>query len=188
LKLGFVSRANFKDNYKHQILQVARHDPRSFAQVLSLSINNMWGTLKSIIGLFASESLFSVSSIPFLFFFSEKLLKEQDGKYLLVKDPSDVRPPLVRCRLRLFNLLFPSSGTYPYLQGTDRCFQQRNRTNRLFLHFIFYSSLLCGRCFITCFIDNDNDHHYVSMGLGNVMGCCAEKVKEPRSLSDQLSW
>lgn len=67
MKLGYVSRAQPKDNYNHVILQVQAYKPKEFATQITLGVNNMWGILKSLVDI---------------------CMKLDEGKYLLVKDPN----------------------------------------------------------------------------------------------------
>ncbi|KAF6839955.1 eukaryotic translation initiation factor 3 subunit D [Colletotrichum musicola] len=68
MKLGFVSRANPKSNDKHVILGVVGWKPRDFANQMNLSLSNGWGIVRTIADMC--------------------LKREQDGKYVLVKDPN----------------------------------------------------------------------------------------------------
>ncbi|RPB24795.1 translation initiation factor eIF3 [Terfezia boudieri ATCC MYA-4762] len=67
MKLGFVSRANPKDNGRHVILGVIGYKPRDFAAQMNLSLSNQWGIVRTIIDM--------CMSMP-------------EGKYVLVKDPN----------------------------------------------------------------------------------------------------
>ncbi|KAK7191828.1 hypothetical protein DPSP01_007136 [Paraphaeosphaeria sporulosa] len=67
MKLGFVSRANPKNNNDHVILGVLTNKPRDFANQMALNLNNGWGIVRTI---------------------ADMLLKMDDGKYVLVKDPN----------------------------------------------------------------------------------------------------
>ncbi|KAL1871064.1 hypothetical protein VTK73DRAFT_2260 [Phialemonium thermophilum] len=67
MKLGFVSRANPKSNDKHVILGVIGWKPRDFANQMNLSLSNGWGIVRTI---------------------ADMVLKREDGKYVLVKDPN----------------------------------------------------------------------------------------------------
>ncbi|KAF1999433.1 translation initiation factor eIF-3, subunit D [Amniculicola lignicola CBS 123094] len=72
MKLGFVSRANPKNNNDHVILGVLTNKPRDFATQMALSLNNGWGIVRTIV---------------------DMVSKMDDGKYVLVKDPNK---PLLR--------------------------------------------------------------------------------------------
>ena len=67
MKVGFVSRKSTRDPYKHEVLGTKYYQPAKFAQQINLSVRNMWGVLDNVI---------------------EVLMKQDDGKYLLLKDPS----------------------------------------------------------------------------------------------------
>lgn len=67
MKLGFVSRVHPRDHYNHVILAVVGYKPRDFAAQINLNTANMWGIVKSIVDL---------------------CMKLNEGKYVLVKDPS----------------------------------------------------------------------------------------------------
>lgn len=67
MKLGFVSRVHPRDHFNHVILAVQQYKPRDFASQINLNTSNMWGIVKSIVDL---------------------CMKLNEGKYVLVKDPS----------------------------------------------------------------------------------------------------
>ncbi|OAY53127.1 hypothetical protein MANES_04G137900v8 [Manihot esculenta] len=67
MKLGYVSRVHSKDHYNHVILAVVGYKPRDFAAQINLNTSNMWGIVRSIVDLY---------------------MKLNEGKYILVKDPS----------------------------------------------------------------------------------------------------
>ena len=67
MKIGFVSRVAPANAYEHVILETQTFKPKEIAAQTNLSINNMWGIVKMI---------------------AELLLKKEDGKYLLMKDPN----------------------------------------------------------------------------------------------------
>ncbi len=67
MKIGFVSRVNPKANDKHVILGVIGWKPRDFASQMNLSLSNGWGIVRTIV---------------------DMVQREQDGKYVLVKDPN----------------------------------------------------------------------------------------------------
>ncbi|KAK2642141.1 hypothetical protein Ddye_023904 [Dipteronia dyeriana] len=67
MKLGFVSRVHPRDHFNHVILAVLGYKPKDFAAQINLSTTNMWGIVKSIVDL---------------------CMKLNEGKYVLVKDPS----------------------------------------------------------------------------------------------------
>lgn len=67
MKLGYVSRIHPRDHFNHVILAVVGYKPKDFAAQINLNPNNMWGIVKSIVDL---------------------CMKLNEGKYVLVKDPS----------------------------------------------------------------------------------------------------
>ncbi|KAK6932577.1 Eukaryotic translation initiation factor 3 subunit D [Dillenia turbinata] len=67
MKLGYVSRVHPRDHYNHVILGVVGYKPKDFAMQINLNQANMWGIVKSIVDL---------------------CMKLNEGKYVLVKDPS----------------------------------------------------------------------------------------------------
>ncbi|KAL7275442.1 hypothetical protein RUND412_001614 [Rhizina undulata] len=67
MKIGFVSRANPKDNNRHVILGVVGYKPREFANQMNLNLNNGWGIVRTIV---------------------DMCLHMPEGKYVLVKDPN----------------------------------------------------------------------------------------------------
>lgn len=67
MKLGFVSRANPKSTAEHVILGVLGYKPREFASQMNLNLNNGWAIVRT---------------------FVDMVMKEDDGKYVLVKDPN----------------------------------------------------------------------------------------------------
>lgn len=67
MKLGYVTRAHPRDNLNHVILGTQFYKPKDFALQINLAIPNIWAILKHIVDL---------------------CFKQQDGKYLLVKDPN----------------------------------------------------------------------------------------------------
>lgn len=67
MKLGYVSRVHPRDHFNHVILAVMGYKPKDFATQINLSTANMWGIVKSIVDL---------------------CMKLNEGKYVLVKDPS----------------------------------------------------------------------------------------------------
>jgi len=67
IKLGFVSRNNFKDNTKHTILGVSSYRPEDLAMQINLSPGNGWGIVKSYIDIISAE---------------------EDGKFVILKHPN----------------------------------------------------------------------------------------------------
>lgn len=67
MKLGFVSRVNPRSPNDHVILGVLGYKPRDFAAQMNLNIANGWGIVRTIV---------------------DMVLKMDDGKYVLIKDPN----------------------------------------------------------------------------------------------------
>nr|POF12774.1 eukaryotic translation initiation factor 3 subunit d [Quercus suber] len=67
MKLGFVSRANPKSTADHVVLGVLGYKPREFASQMNLNLNNGWAIVRT---------------------FVDMVMREEDGKYVLVKDPN----------------------------------------------------------------------------------------------------
>eukprot|EP00040_Diaphanoeca_grandis_P002479 m.21853 g.21853 ORF g.21853 m.21853 type:complete len:579 (-) comp13572_c0_seq1:190-1926(-) len=67
LRLGYVSRSNMNDAQKHAILGNQLFKPKDLAQQINLNINNCWAVLRLII---------------------DQVLKLEDGRYVLLKDPN----------------------------------------------------------------------------------------------------
>ncbi|XP_017098589.2 eukaryotic translation initiation factor 3 subunit D-2 [Drosophila bipectinata] len=72
LKLGYVSRVTPRDHLRHVILGTQQFKPQEFATQINLNMDNAWGILRCLIDL---------------------VMKQPDGKYLIVKDPNK---PMVR--------------------------------------------------------------------------------------------
>ncbi|XP_030369714.1 eukaryotic translation initiation factor 3 subunit D-1 [Scaptodrosophila lebanonensis] len=72
LKLGYVSRINPRDHSRHVILGTQQFKPHEFATQINLSMDNAWGILRCIIDI---------------------VMKQKDGKYLIMKDPNK---PIIR--------------------------------------------------------------------------------------------
>lgn len=67
MRVGYVSRLSKTNGYEHTILATQVFKPKDLSQQINLSTQNMWGIVKMI---------------------SELLLKQEDGKYVLLKDPN----------------------------------------------------------------------------------------------------
>ncbi|KAJ3150538.1 hypothetical protein HK101_001954, partial [Irineochytrium annulatum] len=104
IRVGFVSRVNPKDRMRHSILGTAFFKPKDFAQQMNLSLENGWGILRTFVDL---------------------VLKMDDGKYVMVKDPN-------KAILRLYSVpldTFEDGGDEehlhfspdPLLRNTQRC-------------------------------------------------------------------
>lgn len=78
MRIGFVTRANPKDNLHHTILGLASFKPREVATQMNLNVDNCWGILSLFAKLFSGP-------------------KVGNGKYVLMRDP-------VKNSLRLFKV------------------------------------------------------------------------------------
>lgn len=67
IKLGYISRIQTRDPLKHEILKVESYTPRMFVQLLNYTVRSLWTSLK---------------------FLLEELLDLENGKYVLLRDPS----------------------------------------------------------------------------------------------------
>ncbi|KAJ8922962.1 hypothetical protein NQ315_001508 [Exocentrus adspersus] len=72
IKFGYVSRAHVRENSKHVILGTQQYKPNEFATQINLNMDNAWGILRCIIDI---------------------VMKQKDGKYLIMKDPNK---PMIR--------------------------------------------------------------------------------------------
>ena len=64
-----MSRVSPKDSRNHTVLGMQQFKPAEFAQQMNLNMENAWGILRCIIDI---------------------LMKLEDGKYLIMKDPNKV--------------------------------------------------------------------------------------------------
>jgi translation initiation factor 3 subunit D len=67
MKVGYVSRLNPTTAYDHTILGCDKFRPKDLAQQINLSVQNMWGIAKMV---------------------SELMMKKENGKYVILKDPN----------------------------------------------------------------------------------------------------
>ncbi|EPS98751.1 translation initiation factor eIF-3 subunit D [Fomitopsis schrenkii] len=67
MKIGFISRANPRDNARHVILGSISTRPTDFASQLNVSLANGWGIVRTV---------------------TDMCMKQPDGKYVLIKDPN----------------------------------------------------------------------------------------------------
>ncbi|KAJ1308440.1 hypothetical protein OPQ81_004145 [Rhizoctonia solani] len=67
MKIGYVSRANPRDNSRHVILSTATMRPTDFAGQLNVNLANGWGIVRTV---------------------ADLCMKQPDGKYVLIKDPN----------------------------------------------------------------------------------------------------
>ncbi|KAI9282251.1 eukaryotic translation initiation factor 3 subunit D [Sporodiniella umbellata] len=67
LKLGYIARANPKENSRHVILGTQGYKPRDFANQMNLSLTNGWGIVKAVV---------------------DMCLQLPEGTYIMMKDPN----------------------------------------------------------------------------------------------------
>ncbi|KAF5371200.1 hypothetical protein D9758_004095 [Tetrapyrgos nigripes] len=67
MKIGYISRANPRDNTRHVILSATSVRPTDFAAQLNVSLANGWGIVRTV---------------------TDLCMKLPEGKYVLVKDPN----------------------------------------------------------------------------------------------------
>ncbi|KAH7931171.1 translation initiation factor eIF-3, subunit D [Leucogyrophana mollusca] len=67
MKIGYISRANPRDNTRHVILSTASMRPTDFAAQLNVSLANGWGIVRTV---------------------TDLCMKMPEGKYVLIKDPN----------------------------------------------------------------------------------------------------
>jgi len=67
LKFGYVTRYSVKDSSRHVILGTQQFKPVEFGSQINLNMDNAWGIVRCILDL---------------------IMAQQDGKYLIVKDPN----------------------------------------------------------------------------------------------------
>lgn len=67
MKIGYISRANARDNTRHVILSTTSIRPTDFAAQLNVSLANGWGIVRTV---------------------TDLCMKLPEGKYVLVKDPN----------------------------------------------------------------------------------------------------
>jgi len=72
IKMGMVARSNINDSKSHDIIGALQFIPREFANQINLNVSNAWGILRCIIDL---------------------CMKQDKGKYLILKDPNK---PIIR--------------------------------------------------------------------------------------------
>lgn len=68
MKIGFVSRREPKNAYEHQILATQFYRPKDFATQITLSESQMWAMIRMFVQL---------------------LQKQEDGKYVLMRNPNN---------------------------------------------------------------------------------------------------
>ncbi|TEB37080.1 eukaryotic translation initiation factor 3 subunit 7 [Coprinellus micaceus] len=72
IKIGYISRANPRDNTRHVVLSATSIRPTDFAAQLNVSLANGWGIVRTV---------------------TDLCMKMPEGKYVLVKDPNK---PVIR--------------------------------------------------------------------------------------------
>ena len=65
--LGFVSRVNSRNSYKHSVLMCRAYDPDTFASSINIKVKALWGSLKVLV---------------------DRLRQLEDGQYLLWRNPN----------------------------------------------------------------------------------------------------
>jgi translation initiation factor 3 subunit D len=73
-QISYISRANPRDNTRHVILSTTSVRPADFATQLNVSLINGWGIVRTV---------------------TDLLMKQPEGKYVLVKDPNRVSTFLI---------------------------------------------------------------------------------------------
>ena len=81
LQLGFVSRVNSKVAVDHTVLATQFFKPKELAMQINLSVINMWGVVKMI---------------------CDMVMQQEDGKFVLLKDPNKATARLYRVPLHTF--------------------------------------------------------------------------------------
>lgn len=66
MAIGYVSRVNPKEPYKHVILATQFYKPREFSIQINLNAGNMWGIFRKIV---------------------QVMMAQKEGKYVIMKDP-----------------------------------------------------------------------------------------------------
>jgi len=72
MKVGFVSRANVKNAYEHQVLATQTYRPKDFAGQITLNEGSMWSVVRMLVKLFRDQ---------------------KEGKYVVMRDPNK---PVIR--------------------------------------------------------------------------------------------
>lgn len=75
MKMGYISRANVKDDNRHVILGTQWLKPREFASQMNVNLPNGWGIVRTIVDL---------------------VLKQPEGKFCLLRDPNSAKIHLYR--------------------------------------------------------------------------------------------
>jgi translation initiation factor 3 subunit D len=93
VRIGFVSRKNTKDNLKHEILYSKRYDPLALAQQMNLRVTHMWGMVRKMVTLVLDQ--------------------DEDGLYLLLKDPNKAQLHLYKVPDNTFDAENESADSFP---------------------------------------------------------------------------
>merc|ERR1711964_724486 len=67
MNFGFISRRSTKDPYHHEVIASKFFEPMKFARQINLSVRNAWGVLQM---------------------FADLLLEQEEGTYVIMKDPN----------------------------------------------------------------------------------------------------
>ena len=67
IKVGFVSRMNTKNSYRHAVLMCKTYDVKTFSDSINVKTRGLWGSLKVVI---------------------DRLRQLDDGHYLMLRDPN----------------------------------------------------------------------------------------------------
>ncbi|VDB97121.1 unnamed protein product [Peniophora sp. CBMAI 1063] len=94
LKIGYVTRANPRDNTRHTILSTTSVRPTDFAAQLNVSLANGWGIVRTV---------------------TDLCMKMPEGKYVLIKDPNK---PVIRLYAVPLNA-FTGDDEDEDLEGSD---------------------------------------------------------------------
>jgi translation initiation factor 3 subunit D len=113
MKMGYISRASPRDTTHHVIVGVQNYKPKDFAAQMNVSLNNGWGIVRTI---------------------ADLVLKQPEGKYVLVKDPNAVSWKLCPHYKALSSLTdtwhraLSDSTMFPKMRSTPR--RKRRMRNR----------------------------------------------------------
>ncbi|KAK2076323.1 hypothetical protein QBZ16_000847 [Prototheca wickerhamii] len=92
MKIGYVTRASLRSNEAHLLLATQTVKPADFATQMNLSMDNAWGIVRALLDLFYDAM-------------------EEDGTYLVVRDPS-------KPQLRLYQVT-PSAKKEAVAEGEE---------------------------------------------------------------------
>lgn len=91
ISISYISRANPRDAQRHVIVGVQSYKPLDFARQMNVSLANGWGIVRTI---------------------ADLVLKQPEGKYVLVKDPNNVSSPPNRSMNKAHNATQPTIRLY----------------------------------------------------------------------------